>query len=83
MNDQELRDLWDAVDTLRAQQHITNTMLAEIKTILCERCDVRGQRIDSLEQSLERVKSRVWWFAGASSVVAFIITKLWPTLVGK
>lgn len=76
MNDQQHRDLWDAIDGLRVQQQSAHTLLAEIKTILCERCEGRGRRIDDLEAGLERVKSRVWMFAGASSAIAFVVSRL-------
>ncbi len=83
MSERDMRDLWDAIDCLRAQQNMANTMLAEIKAVLGERCEVRGKRIDELEEGLERVKMRVWWFAGASSAVAFLFSKLWPSGLGK
>ncbi|AGW12152.1 hypothetical protein [Megalodesulfovibrio gigas] len=83
MSDRDLRDLWDAIDVLRTQQHVANTLLAEIKTILSERCEGRGRRIQDLEAGLEQVRARVWWFAGASSAAAFVVSRLWPSGFGK
>ncbi|GAB7079858.1 hypothetical protein [Megalodesulfovibrio paquesii] len=78
-----MRDLWDAIDTLRTRQHEAITLLAEIKAILGERCEGRGRRIQELEAGLEQVRGRVWWFAGASSAAAFVVSRLWPAGFGK
>lgn len=79
---QEIRDLWSDVDELKAAQHLQNTMLAEIKTLLSERCQARGSQVDSLTREMRDLRQRVWTFSGAAAVLAVLaqrmLHKIWP-----
>ena len=44
--DKEDGELWEHVNQLKVQFAVTNTMLAEIKALLSERCVARGKTID-------------------------------------
>ncbi len=80
---QELRDLWEAVESLRSQQSVTNALLAEIRATLNERCEHRGAQLDDLERDVAALQGKVWWFSGASAALAFAFSKLIPLGVGK
>lgn len=79
---QEIRDLWSTVDELRSAQHLQNTMLAEIKTLLSERCMLRGREVDTLAREMRDMRQRVWTFSGAAAVLAILaqrlLHKIWP-----
>lgn len=79
---QEIRDLWSDVDELKAAQHLQNTMLAEIKTLLSERCEARGRMVEGLNRDLRELHKRVWTFSGAAMVLAVLaqrlLHKIWP-----
>jgi len=79
---QEIRDLWSAVDELKAAQHLQNTMLAEIKTLLSERCQARGRLVDGLNREMRELRQRVWTFSGAAMVLAVLaqrmLHRIWP-----
>lgn len=82
MSERELRDLWDAVESLREQQSVTNALLAEIRTILSERCESRGVRMADLERAVDSLKARVWWFSGATGALTYVFTKIIPFRLG-
>lgn len=44
--DKEDSELWEHVNQLKVQFAVANTMLAEIKALLSERCSARGKAID-------------------------------------
>mgnify|MGYP006298186487 CR=1 FL=1 len=79
---QEIRDLWTAVDEIKATQHVQNTMLAEIRTLLSERCQLRGTQVENLVREMREVRQRVWTFSGAAAVLAVLaqrmLHKIWP-----
>lgn len=82
MSERELRDLWDAVESLREQQSVTNALLAEIRTILNERCEHRGTRLADLEEQVDSIRTRVWWFSGATGALTYVFTKIIPFSLG-
>ncbi len=77
---QDIRDIWSAVNSLRAGQDIQNNMLAEIKTMLAERCAARALRIDALDREIRELRQRVWTFSGMAAVLAFLAQRLWNRL---
>ncbi len=77
---QDIRDIWSAVDSLRAGQDIQNNMLAEIKAMLAERCAARVLRIDALDREVRELRQRVWTFSGMAAVLAFLAQRLWTRL---
>jgi len=83
MSERELRDLWDAVESLREQQSVTNALLAEIRTILSERCETRGTRLADLEAAVDSIRARVWWFSGATGALTYVFTKIIPLSLGE
>lgn len=74
---QEIRDLWAAVDELKSGQHAQYIMLAEIKTLLSERCATRGARVEALHREMRELRQRVWTFSGAAAVLAVLAQRLW------
>lgn len=77
---QDIRDIWSAVDSIRAGQDIQNNMLAEIKAMLAERCAARALRIDALDREVRELRQRVWTFSGMAAVLAFLAQRLWTRL---
>jgi polyhydroxyalkanoate synthesis regulator phasin len=77
---QDIRDIWSAVDSIRAGQDIQNNMLAEIKAMLAERCTARVLRIDALDREVRELRQRVWTFSGMAAVLAFLAQRLWTRL---
>lgn len=77
---QEIRDLWAAVDDLKTGQSLQNTMLAEIKTLLSERCVQRGAQVETLARDVRELKQRVWTFSGAAAVLAIVAQRLWSRI---
>ncbi|TVM35613.1 hypothetical protein [Oceanidesulfovibrio marinus] len=68
--------IWEALDGVRAEQSQTNQELAEIKTILCERCEAREKRIADMETDVKGLRQRVWIFSGATGVLAWLASRL-------
>lgn len=68
--------IWEAIDGMREEQGVTNRELAEIKTILCERCEAREKRIADMETDVKGLRQRVWIFSGATGVLAWLASRL-------
>lgn len=49
MSETDIRDLWTAVDLLRAQMNAQNVLLAEIKTLLSERHGYLHKEIEEIQ----------------------------------
>lgn len=77
---QEIRDLWAAVDDLKTGQSLQNSILAEIKTLLAERCMLRGLQVENLARDVRDMKQRVWTFSGGAAVLAIIAQRLWSRI---
>lgn len=69
--------IWEALDGVRAEQSQTNRELAEIRAVLCERCEAREKRIANMEADVKGLKQRVWVLSGATGVIAWVAAK-WP-----
>lgn len=83
MSDQEVRDLWGAVNGLRDEVSKTNTLtqssMARIEAMLSERCEARVKRIEELETTqgehdkridkLEQLRAQILLLAALGSIV--------------
>lgn len=49
MSETDIRDLWNAVDLLRAQLNAQNVLLAEIKTLLSERHGYLHKELEEIQ----------------------------------
>jgi phage shock protein A len=59
MNEQEVRDLWGAVNGLRVDVGGVATQVAQVMAMLGERCVSREQRIAAVERQFEEMERRV------------------------
>lgn len=82
MNDQNVRDLWDAIGEVRKETVEIKSLLLELKAGLAERCAARGRVLDQLEREVETLKTRIWFISGAAAAVsalgARLVSKMWP-----
>ncbi len=74
---EELRDIWTSIDALKAGQHEQSTLLAEIKTLLGERCLVRERQVETLTKDVREMRQRMWTISGAAAVAAFMAQRMW------
>ncbi len=80
MNDQDIADLWTAVNALRSAVAELTAVTRGIKVLLGERCEIRGAELAETKRRLANVEYRIWWASGAAAAVAFfwpIVLKLW------
>jgi Flp pilus assembly protein TadB len=63
MGEDEHRELWAAIQQIRAENAATNlavqNTLARIETMLSERCEARVERIKAIEEKQESQDSRL------------------------
>lgn len=69
MSDQEIRDIWDALNEIRSALANVATTLAALQACLNERCVERGNRLASMESKISEMQHKIWFFSGAAAVI--------------
>lgn len=69
-SDEDIRDLWKAMDEMKGTLSANANTLARIEAMLSERCTIRGKTMNDLEKKVDEMTKKLWWMGGAASVVA-------------
>lgn len=59
MNDQDIRDIWAAVNKMQADSALINASLVRIEAMLCERCEARMNTIRQMQRQAESHDKRL------------------------
>jgi hypothetical protein len=74
-------ELWTTMHEIRERTVCIETQLAAYTSQVSERCQVRAERIEKVEDRLERLEKKVWCMIGASAILSSLGTQLLATLL--
>ena len=72
--DDDIKELWQGIDDMRGKLNENAVTLSSIKTLLEERCAVRGLVLCNLEDRVKDLERRVWWASGGAAALAAIVS---------
>lgn len=73
-HEDDIKDLWKGIADVRERLNESAKTLASIKTLLEERCAVRGLVLCNLEERVKDLERRVWWASGGAAALAAIVS---------
>ena len=74
--DDDIKELWQGIDEVRVKLNSNSEVLVSIKTLLEERCSVRGALLCNLEERVKDLERRVWWASGGAAAIAALASSL-------
>ena len=81
MTTDETEVLREALETLTENVNANNVILAEIKTVLTERCAARGNEFSTLKARIERIEHVI--LTGLGLVVVGVVSYIGKKIFGS
>ena len=73
-HEDDIKELWKGIATVTDKLNDNASTLASIKTLLEERCAVRGLVLCNLEERVKDLERRVWWASGGAAALAATVS---------